>query len=361
MKEMNDKIYPHSKPTLGKEEEEAVIEVIRSGQIAQGPKVEEFERMLSEYIGKKYAVAVSSGLSALHLSLIGLGIREGEEVILPSYTCDALLHAVHYVKAKPVLVDVNYEDGNISIDRTLEVISPQTKAIIIPHAFGFPADLDAFLSLGLEIIEDCATSVGGAYKGRKLGSYGEIAVFSFYATKMIATGEGGMVLTDDEEVANEIREVRDYNKKEMYKLRFNYKMTDIEASLGIRQLRKLPYFLEKRKALFKRYIELLEGREDIILPRDDYGEGTTPSFYRFIIKLPGRATNHIMEMMKRKGVICAKPVFKPLHRLLGLAPSEFPNSERLDREALSLPLYPSLNFEDIEYIAGCLLEVLEVN
>ena len=176
---MGDKVIYHSKPTLGIEEEEAVLEVIRSGQVSQGPKVSEFENLVASYIGRKYAIALSSGLAALHLSLIGLGINEGDEVILPSYTCDALLQAVLYVRAKPVIVDVNFEDGNISFVNTLQVLSDRTKAIIIPHTFGFPADLKKFLGLNIPIIEDCAVAIGGRYRGKKLGLLGKVSIFSF--------------------------------------------------------------------------------------------------------------------------------------------------------------------------------------
>jgi len=356
---MGDKVIYHSKPTIGIEEEEAVLEVIRSGQLSQGPKVLEFENLVASYIGKKYAIAVSSGLAALHLSLIGLGINEGDEVILPSYTCDALLQAVLYVRAKPVIVDVNYEDGNISFEDTLRVISERTKAIIVPHTFGFPADLNSFLDLNIPIIEDCAVAIGGSYKGRKLGSFGKVSVFSFYATKMIATGEGGMVLTDDEKIANEVSELRDYTKHTTFKIRYNYKMTDMEAALGICQTKKLDQFIEKRKVLFDRYIELLKDRDDIVLPYYNYEEGTIPSFYRFIIKLPRHNINYVIEAMRNRGIMCGRGVLQPLHKLLGLNSFIYPNSERLSKEAISLPLYPSLDIGEIDYVAECLLETLE--
>jgi len=356
---MGNKVIYHSKPTIGIEEEEAVLKVIRSGQLSQGPKVLEFENLVASYIGKKYAIAVSSGLAALHLSLIGLGINEGDEVILPSYTCDALLQAVLYIRAKPVIVDVNYEDGNISFDGTLRVISDRTKAIIIPHTFGFPADLNNFLNLNIPIIEDCAVAIGGSYKGRKLGSFGEVSVFSFYATKMIATGEGGMILTDDEKIADKVRELRDYTKHTTFKIRYNYKMTDIEAGLGICQIKKLDQFIEKRKVLFDRYIELLKNRDDIVLPYYNYEEGTISSFYRFIIKLPGYNINYVIEAMRNRGIICGRGVLQPLHRLLGLNYINYLNSERLSKEVISLPLYPSLDIGEIDYVVECLLETLE--
>jgi len=356
---MGNGVIYHSKPTIGIEEEESVLKVIRSGQLSQGSEVLEFENLVANYIGKKYAIAVSSGLAALHLSLIGLGINDGDEVILPSYTCDALLQAVLYIRAKPVIVDVNYEDGNISFDDTLRVISDKTKAIIIPHTFGFPANLNKFLNLNIPIIEDCAVAIGGIYKGRKLGSFGGVSVFSFYATKMIATGEGGMILTDDEKIANKVRELRDYTKHTIFKIRYNYKMTDIEAALGICQIKKLDQFIEKRKVLFDRYIELMNNRDDIVLSYYNYEEGTIPSFYRFIIKLTGYNINSVIEAMRNRGIICGRGVLQPLHRLLGLNSAIYPNSERLSKEVISLPLYPSLDIAKIDHVAECLLETLK--
>ena len=356
---MGNKVIVHSKPTIGKEEELAVIETIRSKQIAQGERVIQFESMMANYIGKKYDIAVSSGLSALHLSLITLNIKENDEVILPSYTCDALLQAVLYLKAKPIIVDVNYNDGNISFEECVKAISHKTKVVIVPHAFGFPAQIDKLLEFNIPIIEDCAVAVGGLYKGKKLGSFGKISIFSFYATKIIATGEGGMILTDDESIANEIKELRDYTKHTTFKIRYNYKMTDIEATLGICQLKNLSFFISKRKELFKKYIDLLKGRNDILLSLNEYDNKTLPTFYRFVVKLPKYNVESVRNEMRQRGVFCGKGVLQPLHRLAKLDVSKYPNSEKLVKEVISLPLYPSLNSEDVKYIAKSFMKVLE--
>jgi perosamine synthetase len=221
--------------------------------------------------------------------------------------------------------------------------------------------LKKFLGLNIPIIEDCAVAIGGSYRGKKLGSFGKVSVFSFYATKMIATGEGGMILTDDEKIANEVRELRDYTKHTTFKVRYNYKMTDMEAALGICQIKKLEQFIVKRKILFNRYIESLKNREDIILPCYNYEESTTPSFYRFIIKLQRHDLNYMIEAMRNRGIICGRGVLQPLHKLLGLNHTNYSNSEKLSREALSLPLYPSLSIEEIDYIVECLMEILDKN
>jgi len=355
----NRKIISHSRPTLGEEEEKAVIEVIRSDHIAQGEKVAQFESMMASCTGEKYGVAVSSGLAALHLSLIALGIKENDEVILPSYTCDALLQAVSYIKAKPVIIDVNYSDGNISLDSFKRVFSNRAKAIIIPHTLGFPAAIDKFLDFGVPIIEDCAVAVGGFYEDKRLGSFGKISIFSFYATKMITTGEGGMVLTDDKNIANEIRDLRDYTKHTAFKIRYNYKMTDMEAALGICQLEKLSSFISKRKELFNKYIDLLKGKNNILLPPNRYDNKTIPTFYRFIVKLPKYNIETVINKMKQRGIFCGRGVLQPLHRLLGLDANQYPISEKLAKQVVSLPIYPSLSITDVEYISENFIEVLE--
>ncbi len=352
-------MIPHSKPTLGKEEEAAVARAIRSGQIAQGEGVSQFEGMMAEYIGKRYAVAVSSGLAALHLSLIALNIKEGDEVILPSYTCDALLNAVMYLNAKPKIVDVEYETGNISPTEAKKNITAMTKAIIVPHSFGFPARIDRIIALGVPVIEDCAVSIGAEYKGRNVGSFGLISVYSFYATKMLTTGEGGMILTDDDDIAALVRELRDYTGHTEFKVRYNYKMTDIAAVMGLVQLAKLNGFIKRRFLLAERYGRFLSGYPGLRLPDYDNNE-MQPIFYRYLVKLPGKDTERVRSIMKEKGISCGKAVLQPLHKLLSLPAEKYPNSEKLAEEVISLPLYPSLSGEDMEYVARELINTLKV-
>jgi perosamine synthetase len=348
MRFQNDFI-PHSRPTLGGEEELEVSKIIRSCQIAQGPKVEKFEKIVADYIGREYAIAVSSGLSALHLALKALDIKENEEVMIPSYTCDALLLAVSYLNAKPIIIDSNYVDGNISFEKCLELKSDNSRAIILPHNYGFAADLEKFMTLDIPIIEDCAVAIGGSFKGKKLGAFGKISAFSFYATKMITTGEGGMLLTDDADIAKELRELRDYSKNVSAKMRYNYKMTDIEAGVGICQMRKLDNFVTRRNEIYEYYSKMLRDRHDVITPYYDK-ETILPSFYRYVLKIPNKIRSELLKNMLNKGVACSIGVPKPLHKLLGLADHKYSGAEKLYKEAFSLPIYPSLQNSDIEYI-----------
>jgi len=351
------KSIPHSKPTLGKEEELEVVKTIRSAQIAQGERVAVFERMMAGYIGTKYAVAVSSGIAALHLSLIALGVKEDDEVILPSYTCDALLNAVLYCHACPKIVDVEYDTGNISPGEIKKNITSKTKAIIVPHSMGFPAKIDQIVGLGIPVIEDCAVSIGSEYKNRKVGTYGAIAVCSFYTTKMLTTGEGGMIFTDNENTLSLTRELRDYTGHLEFRVRYNYKMTDIAAAMGIVQLGKLNDFIKKRHILADLYTTLLKKQSSLILPNYD-AETINPVFYRYIVKLPNYDIELVRYKMKEKGIVCGKGVLQPLHKLLGLPEEKFPVSKRLAHDVISLPLYPSLNEEDIQYIVNEFIDIL---
>ncbi len=351
------KLIPHSKPTLGKEEELEVIKVMRSAQISQGEQVAAFERVMADYIGRKYAVAVSSGISALHLSLIALSVKENDEVILPSYTCDALLNAVLYCHACPKIVDVEYDTGNILLSEIKKNITAKTKAIIVPHSMGFPAKIDQIVDLGIPVVEDCAVSVGSEYKNRKVGTYGTIAVCSFYATKMLTTGEGGMIFADSENIVSLARELRDYTGHLEFRVRYNYKMTNIAAAMGIVQLGKLNDFIKKRRILARLYTTLLKEQPNLVLP--NYDERTiNPVFYRYIVKLPNSDVELVRCKMKERGISCGKGVLQPLHKLLGLPAEKFPVSEKLAQDVISLPLYPSLNEEDIQYIIGEFIDIL---
>ena len=337
------RIIPHSKPTLGIEERNAVAEVIRSGNIAQGEKVAEFEQAMAEYIGRIYAVAVSSGFAALHLALLAASEKH---VLIPSYSCKALYHAAQAANKLISLID---EKESISI---LRVDRPNHRyGSIVPHTFGF-TNLNIIHCNDVPIIEDCATAIGGMHDGKMLGSFGEISVFSFYATKMITTGEGGMVLTDDYQIAEKVRCLRDYTIDNVddgfVSQRFNYKMTDMAAAMGLVQLGRLPEFLEIRSNLSCFYDTLL-GR------RSRYDR---PAFHRYIVRLKSHVPDTVIAKMKRRGIMCGHGVKQPLHRILQLDPKDFPNAEKLANEVISLPLYPSLTMDDVKYIVKNFLEVL---
>jgi dTDP-4-amino-4,6-dideoxygalactose transaminase len=348
---MSDDIIPHSRPYISDTDIKAVTNALKSGQLSQGPRVKEFERRLEDFIGKKKAAAVSSGTSALHLALLALDIREKDEVIIPSFVCAAVLNSVNYAGATPVIVDIEPLNFNISAAAARRAITRRTKAIIVPHMFGFPAELEELSGLGIPLIEDCAQAIGASFKGGHAGSFGLLSVFSFYATKVLTTGEGGMVLSDSEELISRIKDLRDYDNRDIYVLRYNYKMTDVQASLGISQLAFLKNFIAKRREIASRYFEEFKDC-DFFLPIRK--EGKEPIYYRFVVKTKSKASPYL-EKLQQKKVMCQRPVYIPLHLYFNL--SGFPNTMEAWERTISIPLYPSLREEEIERIIAVVKEI----
>jgi perosamine synthetase len=343
---------PHSMPTLGEEEAKGLQEVLASGRIATGEEVELFEQAMASYLDLKGAAATSSGTAALHLSLLALGVKEGDEVICPSFTCSALLNAVYHCRATPRLVDINEETMNISLIATHKALSKKTTAIIVPHMFGYPVEaMDDFLALGPPIIEDCAQSPGATYQGRMTGTWGAAAIFSFYATKVITTGQGGMVASSDKGLLATVRDLRAYDKKEDYKVRYNFCMTDLQARMGRIQLEKLPSFLKMREERARMYDKHLRGIKGLTEPR------AGGIYYRYIVRIPGDKLDGVMGLLRRDDIEAQPPVFCPLHRYLGL--DGFAVTERVFAEALSLPIYPRLKAADASNISRCLKKAVE--
>ncbi|MCX7982785.1 MAG: DegT/DnrJ/EryC1/StrS family aminotransferase [Syntrophales bacterium] len=343
-------MIPHSRPFFDTADEEAVLKVIRSGHVAQGSEVEQFEKEMAAMIGVKHAVAVSSGTAALHLALLSLHIGGHDEVIIPSYVCTAVLNAVRYVGATPVVADINEQDFNLCPDEVTKKLSPRTKAIIVPHMFGLPAELDRLSHLGINIIEDCAQSLGSVYRGKMTGSLGRLSIFSFYATKVIATGEGGMVLTDEDNLAENLRELRDYDEKKTDKTRFNYKLTDLQAALGRSQLSKLHFFISRRREIAHMYHEVLR-KGGFSLPQAL--EGRQHIYFRYCIQAE-KADLFIGEMAA-KGIKCRRPVYQTIHRYLGL--DNYPIADKVWQKTVSLPIYPGLTDEEVLYICDTLTEL----
>jgi len=345
-------VITHSKIVLEEEDLTSVIKVLRSGLLVQGKHVSSLEHNIASFIGVNHAVAVSSGTAALHLSLLSLGIGDGCEVILPSYVCTALLNAIKYVRATPVLVDIDSGTYNIKVESIKRAINNRTRAIIVPHMFGLPADIDSIVSLGIPVIEDCAQCVGAKLKGRYAGSFGLLSIFSFYATKMLGAGEGGMVLSNDRDLIETMRDLRDYDEKETYTVRYNYKLTDIQAALAESQLQKLPSFIEKRKEIARVYNDGLKGLR-VSLPV--VPEGREHIYYRYVI-IPENPLK-FMEEMRKRGIQCRRPVFKSLHRYLKLP--GYPITDDVWEKAVSIPIYPSLKVEEAHLIVDAIKTILQ--
>ena len=333
-------LIPHSRPTLGEDEARAVAAVISSGQIAEGGVVQRFESAFAEKMGINQAVATSSGTAALHLILLAMGIGPGDEVIIPSYVCTALLHAVQYVGARPIIAEIDSVTYNIDPDDVQKRITTRTKAVIVPHMFGLAANLEKLLNLDVPLIEDCAQAVGGIYHQKPLGTFGDAAIFSFYATKMMATGEGGMVTSNSTEIIERIRDLKTYDQKEADQVRYNYKMTDVQAAIGEVQLARLDDFIGQRKSIAHQYVRSLKSL-NIKLPE----ENSAHIYYRFVVGLETDCDPFI-RILSQKGIGCARPVFLPIHRHLKL--DGYPVTNKVWETALSIPIYPSLNNKNIE-------------
>lgn len=342
----------HSKPTLYKEDTGIFKSIFQSSNIASGGLVRDFEKRVSDYINCAGAVATNSGTSALHLSLLASGIKKGDEIIMPSYVCASLLDAVNYVEAKPVLIDSDYDTFNISAKETKRKLTKGTKAIIIPHMFGLPCDIDELLRLGPPIIEDCAQSLGAKYRGKMTGSFGLISIFSFYATKLITTGYGGMAVSNSKSLLGKIRDLNEPDKRQDYKIRYNYKMSDLQAALGIEQFKNLESFIKKRKKIAEAYALALSGY-DLKLPTEKRDRDHI--FYRYVIKT--KKAGSIKKHLEKNGIEVIPPVHKPLHKYLSINKKDFPNTERIYKEVVSLPIYPALKKEEFSRVIRVFGEV----
>jgi dTDP-4-amino-4,6-dideoxygalactose transaminase len=344
----------HSKPAVGRDELCALKEVIATNYPAEGWAVSKFEHDLSDYIGAKGAVATSTGTLALHLALLCLEIKPGDELILPSYTCRSVLNAVLFMRAEPVLCDVNIADYNISFQEARSKVNLRTKAIIIPHMFGCPAEIDKFRNLGVPIIEDCAHSVGAKYKNRKVGSWGDLSIFSFEGTKYITTGEGGMVLANSRSLLKKLKKLKEPGSLD-YKIKYTYRMTNLQAALGVVQLSRLSSFISKRRQVAGLYTKAFSNL-GIELPREP--EEGLHIYHRYMIRIKGSIVKLMRDCYKRSIKIKQPVKPYPLHQYLKLTNKSFPNTELIMKSAVSIPIYPLITNKEIGLIIDTLNKVL---
>ena len=342
----------HSKPSLGIEEEHAATQVIRSGMLAQGTEVEALEDELARFLGVDHTIAVSSGSAALHLALLALNIDAQDQVLIPSYVCTALLQAIRHVGAEPLLADIDPETLQLSPTDAHTQKTDKTKAIIAPHMFGKAVDLNSLTQLGVPIIEDCALSLGATPNGSPLGSRGLISTFSFYATKVICGGEGGALATSDGNLAEHLRDLRDYDGRYDDSPRFNYKMTDLQAAIVRVQLGKLPNFIAQRRELGEHYRSQLLSTQ-AHLPSFEPGEFP----FRYIVRTHSNAEDLIAAFETHK-ISVRRPVFHPLHRIVNSDATKYQHTDAIHNTAISIPLYPALTFAEIDHILNSAQEVL---
>ncbi len=352
-------MIPAAKPLIGNEERKAVDEVLQSGMVAQGPQVAAFEEEFGDFVDGRECVAVNSGTSALHLSLIAMDIGPGDEVIVPSFTFAATGNSVAILGAKPVFVDIEPAHFTMDPAAVQEAITPRTKAVVPVHLYGHPAQMreiiDIAESAGLRVLEDAAQAHAAAYDGRPIGAWGDAAAFSFYPTKNMTSGEGGMIVTGDPEIARKARLLRNQGMEKRYQnevVGLNNRVTDIHAAIGRVQLGRLAEWTEQRQQNAKFLDSHLEG---VIVP--PVAPGATHVYHQYTIRVPGDR-DKFAEKLRDAGVGSGVYYPVPVHRLpafnLDLA---LPNTEAAAAEALSLPVHPALSQNDLEVVATKVNEV----
>ena len=388
--EANIRTIPVARPCLGPEEEAAVTEVLRSGWITQGPRVAEFELRFAEYVRAEHAVAVSSCTAALHLALLACGVGPGDEVICPSLSFIATANCIVYRGARPAFVDIQPDTYNLDPERIAEAITPRTRAILLVHQVGLPAALDPILALaarhGLPVIEDAACAVGSEYFGRRIGApHGTLACFSFHPRKILTTGEGGMITTRDVELAERLRRLRQHAMSvsdaarhktgrvvfESYnEIGYNYRMTDLQAAVGLVQLRRLDGLLARRRYLATRYSERLSKLEWLAPPAEP--DGHKHNFQSYMVRLKAGAPlgrEALMQGLLEGGIATRRGVMA-IHReppYRGTPLEGGPSSPRWEQrlpqtasaadETIILPLFHQMTEEEQDYVIECIQRI----
>ncbi|MFH1055755.1 MAG: DegT/DnrJ/EryC1/StrS family aminotransferase [Candidatus Altiarchaeota archaeon] len=352
-------MIPIASPDIGDDEKKAVLAVLSSGIIAEGPKVKEFEQAFANYIGVKHAIAVSSGTSALHAALLAHGIGSGDEVITTPFTFIASANSILFTGAKPLFCDIEEDTYNLDPNQITERITKKTKAIMPVHLYGHPAEMKAIMEIAkdhnLLVIEDACQAHGAEYSGRKVGSFGT-GCFSFYPTKNMTSSEGGIITTDDGEVDRKARGIRQHGMFRRYyheMLGYNLRMTDIAAAIGVEQLKKLPEYNRKRIENAA-YLSKNIKNKTFTLPK--VRRGCVHVFHQYTVRHKNR--DKVAETLKEKGIGCGiyypVPIHQQPHYLSLGYKGNFPKTERACAEVISLPIHPKLTEENLGYIAETL-------
>ncbi|MFH1392111.1 MAG: DegT/DnrJ/EryC1/StrS family aminotransferase [bacterium] len=354
-------MIPLSKPDITNLERQAVLSVLKTSRLSLGPKLEEFENLMANHINIKYAVAVNSGTSALHLIIRALDIGEGDEVITTPFSFIASSNCILFEKAKPVFVDIDKNNFNIDVNKIETAITKNTKAILAVDVFGYPADWDALQKIAkkynLFLIEDSAEALGSEYKNKKCGSFGDAGVFAFYPNKQITTGEGGMIVTNNRKIAEFCKSMRNQGRDESgrwfkyVRLGYNYRLSEINCALGIVQLKRINQILKKREKVAQTYNRLLKNFENIKLPYAT--KNIKISWFVYVVRVQSR--DKIMQALQKKGIGCSN-YFPPIHlmpfyqKLFNYKKGDFPICEKTSQETLALPFYNNLKKSEINYV-----------
>ncbi|MEG6573080.1 UDP-4-amino-4,6-dideoxy-N-acetyl-beta-L-altrosamine transaminase [Caldibacillus debilis] len=369
---VRESYLPYGRQWIDEEDVEAVVEALKGDFLTTGPYVSRFERAIADYVGAKYAVAFSNGTAALHGACFAAGIGEGDEVITTPMTFAASANCVLYRGGVPVFADIDEKTYNIDPQSVEEKITERTKAIIPVDFAGQPADLDPILEIAekhrLVVIEDAAHALGAVYKGRKVGSISDMTMFSFHPVKLITTGEGGIIVTNNEEYYERLLQFRTHGITrdrsrmaedhgpwyyEMQFLGYNYRLTDIQAALGLSQLKKIEKFLELRRRYAAMYNDAFKGMDELILPHQP--EWAESGWHLYVIRLRpeklAASRREIFEALQRQNIgvnVHYIPVhYQPYYRKLGYDKGICPKAERLYEEILTLPLFPAMSEQDV--------------
>jgi len=373
---------PLSSPDIIGKDIEAVVEVMKTRFLSIGPKVLDFEKRIRSYAGTKYAVAVNSGTSALHLIIRGMGIREGDVVITTPFSFIASANCILFERVRPLFLDIEEETLNLDADKVKEKLEEslsdeelaKVKALLVVDAFGQPADWDRFKEIGkkynLRLIEDSAEALGAEYKGKRAGGLGEVGVFAFYPNKQITTGEGGVLVTDNEELSRLARSMRNQGRGEgggwldHERLGYNFRMDELSAALGCSQMERIEEILDKRAKVAGMYGEKLAEVEEVQVPHiAPYV--SRMSWFVYVIRLDKDINrDSVIEYLNQEGVQC-KPYFTPIHlqpfykKMFGYRRGDFPITEDVTDRTIALPFFNNLKEEQIDYVVEKLKEGIE--
>jgi perosamine synthetase len=376
------KSIPVARPFVGREEEEAVLQVLRSGWLSQGKRVEEFERRFAQYVGAEHAIAVSSCTTALHLGMIAAGVSQGDEIVCPSLSFVATANSIVYQGARPVFVDIDPRTYNLDPNRIEDAITPRTKAILVVHQIGMPAALTEICEIAqrhhLSVIEDAACAIGSEYRGELIsGRDSLLACFSFHPRKILTTGEGGMITTSNHQVAQRLRRLRQHamsisdvarhGSKEVMietydELGYNYRMTDLQAAVGLVQLDRMREFLARRRSMAARYTEKLADAPWIVTPfQPAYARS---NFQSYMVHLRGKAASRrdaLMQSLLERGISTRRGIMAS-HREAPYRDArwdrELPATNAAADECMVLPLFHEMNEHEQDFVIESLREAL---
>ena len=368
---------PLSSPDITEKDVTAVLDVLRTPHLSLGPKLPEFEKEFARYIGVKYAIAVNSGTSGLHLCVRGLEIKDGDEVITTPFSFIASSNCILFERATPVFVDIREDTLNIDEKLVEKKITKRTKAILPVHVFGYPCEMEAIRTIarknGLAIIEDACEAIGAEVEERKAGSFGDCAVFAFYPNKQMTTGEGGMIVTDREDIAKLALSMRNQGRDEGMewlghnRLGYNYRLSDINCALGLAQLSRIDDILQKRERVAKVYNDVLSGIDEIILPPASSGK-VQRSWFVYVIRLQNNFTlgqrDEIVALLRAQGIGC-NIYFPPIHlqpfysEKFGFKRGDLPVTEEVSDRTIALPFFNNLTAAEIEQVAAGLKSAIK--